>query len=41
VHRRLVERGLSTEVQLANISQRQIREGRDVDSLLPTSDVNG
>jgi hypothetical protein len=41
VNRRLGERGLTTEVQPANISQRQIRAGRDVDSLLLPSDVNG
>lgn len=41
VNRRLAERGLTVEVQQANISQRKIRVGNDVDSFLLPSDVNG
>jgi hypothetical protein len=41
VNRRLAERGLTVEVQQANISQRQICDGKDSHSLLLTSEVNG
>jgi hypothetical protein len=41
VNRRLAERERTMEVQLANGSQRQIRAGGDVDSVLLTSDVDG
>jgi hypothetical protein len=41
VNRRLAERGLTIEVQQANISKPQIHAGKDGDSLLLTSDVNG
>jgi len=41
VNRRLDERGVTVEVQPADISGRQIRARRDVANLMLTSDVNG
>jgi hypothetical protein len=38
VNRRLAEHGITVEVEPANISQRQIRDGRNAHSLLLTSE---